>query len=423
MQKLILQAVISDQKALKWDPSAIERQHVSIIGDDSVVVISGIRRCGKSTLLQSIRKKNKEQDYYLNFDDERLIHFKVDDFQLLLELFGERYGKQTTFYFDEIQNITGWERFVRRLHDYGNKVYITGSNASMLSKELGTHLTGRYQQIELYPFSFLEYLKLNEIDIHSLDYFKTDDKVVLKASFNEYFKFGGFPAFLKSKHPEYLKSLYESVLYRDVMVRNGITNEQELLELMFFVTSNTSKLISYNSLAKVIGVKNATTVKQYLGFLQDAYMLSLVPKYDVSVKKQLHNPKKVYGIDLGLMRQLSFQHSDDQGRLLENLVFLELKRQAKKVYYHHNKSECDFVVKEKNSITQAIQVCWTMQEPKTKQREINGLLEAMAAYQLKEGLILTEDESDSISIDDKKINIMPVWLWLVMGPRSQVNIV
>ena len=415
MQKSILQAVISDQKALKWESSSIERQHVSIVEDDSIVVISGIRRCGKSTLLQAIRAKNIEKDYYLNFDDERLIQFKVEDFQLLLELFGERYGKQSTFYFDEIQNISGWERFVRRLHDYGNKLYITGSNASMLSKELGTHLTGRYQQVELYPFSFLEYLKLNQIEPNLLDRFNTDDKALLKASFNDYFKSGGFPAFLKSKHPEYLKSLYESVLYRDVMVRNGITNEQELLELMFFVTSNTSKLISYNSLAKVIGVKNATTVKQYLGFLQDAYMLSLVSKYDTSVKKQLHNPKKVYGIDLGLMRQLSFQHSENQGRLLENLVFLELKRKDKTVYYHHTKRECDFVIKEKNSITQAIQVCWSLYDENTKQREINGLLDAMAAYQLKEGLILTEDESDQLTIDDKIINIMPVWLWLLSG--------
>ncbi|TKS56999.1 ATP-binding protein [Mesohalobacter halotolerans] len=413
MQKSILQAVISDQKVLKWQPSDIKRQHISIVEDDSVVVISGIRRCGKSTLLQAIRAKNKEQDYYLNFDDERLVHFKVEDFQQLLELFGERYGKQKTFYFDEIQNISGWERFVRRLHDYGNKVYITGSNASMLSKELGTHLTGRYQQVELYPFSFLEYLKLNKIEPNALDHFSTDDKVILKTAFNDYFKLGGFPAFLKSKHSEYLKSLYESVLYRDVMVRNGITNEQELLELMFFVTSNTSKLISYNSLAKVIGVKNATTVKQYLGFLEDAYMLSLVPKYAISVKKQLHNPKKVYGIDLGLMRQLSFQHSEDQGRLLENLVFLALKRQSKTIYYHHDKSECDFVIKEKNSITQAIQVCWTMHDTKTKQREMNGLLDAMAAYQLKEGLILTEAENDRLRVDDKIIRIMPVWLWLL----------
>ena len=418
MQKAILQTVISDQKALRWQPSFIERQHVFIVEDESVVVISGVRRCGKSTLLQAIRAKNKEQDYYLNFDDERLIHFKVEDFQLLLELFGEHYGKQTTFYFDEIQNIVGWERFVRRLHDYGNKVYITGSNASMLSKELGTHLTGRYQQVELYPFSFLEYLKLNELEPCSLDPFNTDDKALLKASFNDYFKLGGFPAFLKSKHSEYLKSLYESVLYRDVMVRNGITNEQELLELMFFVTSNTGKLISYNSLAKVIGVKNATTVKQYLGFLQDAYMLSLVSKYDVSVKKQLHNPKKVFGIDLGLMRQLSFQHSEDHGRLLENVVYLQLKRQAKKVYYHHNKSECDFVIKEKNSITQAIQVCWSLYDDKTKQREVKGLLDAMTAYQLKEGLILTEDENDRILVDDKIIDIMPVWLWLLKPAQS-----
>jgi predicted AAA+ superfamily ATPase len=413
VQKGILQTVISDQKALRWHHSFIERQHVNIAEDESVVVISGVRRCGKSTLLQAIRAKNKEQDYYLNFDDERLIHFKVEDFQLLLELLGERFGKQSTFYFDEIQNISGWERFVRRLHDYGNRVYITGSNASMLSKELGTHLTGRYQQVELYPFSFLEYLKLNKVDPSLMDPFNTDDKALLKASFNVYFKLGGFPAFLKSKNTEYLKSLYESVLYRDVMVRNGITNEQEILELMFYVTSNTGKLISYNSLAKVIGVKNATTVKQYLGFLQDAYMLSLVPKYDVSVKKQLHNPKKVFGIDLGLMRQLSFQHSEDHGRLLENVVYLQLKRQAKKVYYHHNKSECDFVIKEKNSIIQAIQVCWSLYDDKTKQREVKGLLDAMTTYQLKEGLILTEDENDRISVDDKIINIMPVWLWLL----------
>jgi predicted AAA+ superfamily ATPase len=413
MQKDLLQAVVSDQRQLKWNRTDVHRKHVSFVEDNNVLVISGIRRCGKSTLLQALRAKNKEQDYYLNFDDERLIHFRVEDFQLLLELFGERYGKQATFYFDEIQNIQGWERFVRRLHDYGNKVYVTGSNASMLSRELGTHLTGRYQQIELYPFSFLEYLEFKKIDPKNLDYFQTDDKALLKASFNDYFQLGGFPAYLKSNHSEYLKSLYESILYRDVMVRNGITNEQELLELMFFVTSNTSKLISYNSLAKVIGVRNATTVKQYLSFLQDAYMLSLVPKYDVSVKKQLHNPKKVYGIDLGLMRQLSFQHSEDQGRLLENLVFLELKRQSKTVFYHHQKFECDFVIKEKNKIVQAIQVCWSVHDLKTREREVRGLLDAMTAHQLEVGLILTEDEKDNLKIGDKNIKILPVWLWLL----------
>ena len=197
------------------------------------------------------------------------------------------------------------------------------------------------------------------------------------------------------------------------MVRNGITNEQELLELMLFVSSNTSKLITYNSLTKVIGVKNATTVKDYLRILQDAYLLFLVPKYDMSVKKQLHNPKKVYCIDLGLIKQLSFQHSENQGLLLENLVFLELKRKGYEVFYHHGKHECDFVIRQKNKITQAIQVCWSLYDPKTKQREINGLTDAMTTYGLTEGLLLTEDESDTIHLENSAITLLPVWLWLM----------
>jgi predicted AAA+ superfamily ATPase len=251
------------------------------------------------------------------------------------------------------------------------------------------------------------------LDVREFDPYQTDDKAKLKLMFHAYFMRGGFPTFLKSENPEYLKSLYESILYRDVMVRNGITNEQELLELMLFVSSNTSKLITYNSLTKVIGVKNATTVKDYLRILQDAYLLFLVPKYDMSVKKQLHNPKKVYCIDLGLIKQLSFQHSENQGRLLENLVFLELKRKGYEVFYHHGKHECDFVIKEKNKITQAIQVCWSLYDPKTKQREIDGLTDAMTTYGLTEGLLLTEDESDTIHLENSAITLLPVWLWLM----------
>ena len=168
--------------------------------------------------MQEIRESNTERDYYLNFDDDRLLRFTVDDFQTLLELFGEMFGKQNTFYFDEIQNIKGWERFVRRLHDYGNKVYVTGSNASMLSKELGTHLTGRHYQTELFPFSFSEYLKLRNVEFTTNDFYSTDGKVLLKSEFNNYFKLGGFPAYLKSGNRQYLKSLYQSILYRNNFV-------------------------------------------------------------------------------------------------------------------------------------------------------------------------------------------------------------
>ena len=404
--------IIADQQSLGFRPVDLPRL-TARYSDQEITVISGIRRCGKSTLLHEIRSKNAEKDYYFNFDDERLINFKLDDFQLLYEVFLELFGKQSTFYFDEIQNVKGWERFVRRLHDYKNKVYVTGSNASMLSRELGTHLTGRYYQQELFPFSFAEYLAFSEREVPQKSFFSTEEKVRFHSDFLHYFSKGGFPAYLQSGNSQYLKSLYESILYRDVMVRNGLTNEKEMQELVHFLASNTSKLFSYNSLTRVIGVKNATTVKNYLSFLENTYLLFLVNKYDFSVKKQIQNPKKIYFIDLGLIRELGFHHSEDNGRLLENLVFIELKRRGKEVYYHAQKHECDFVIKEKNQIVQAIQVSWSIYNPTTKEREIEGLVEALTCYNLKEGLILTDEDEDEFTIKNFKIKVMPTWKWLL----------
>ena len=404
--------IIADQQSLGFRPSDLPRLNSSFSGHE-ITVISGVRRCGKSTLLHEIRSKNTEKDYYFNFDDERLVNFKADDFQMLYEVFIELFGKQSAFYFDEIQNVDGWERFVRRLHDYKNKVYVTGSNASMLSRELGTHLTGRCYQQELFPFSFAEYLAYTEKEIPQKSFFSTEAKVQLHSDFIRYFSKGGFPAYLQSGNSQYLKSLYESILYRDVMVRNGLTNEKEILELVHFLASNTSKLFSYNSLTKVIGVKNATTVKSYLSFLENTYLLFLVNKYDFSVKKQIQNPKKIYFIDLGIVRELGFHHSEDNGRLLENLVFIELKRRGKEVYYHSQKHECDFVIKEKNRIVEAIQVSWSVYNPTTREREIEGLVEALASYKLKEGLILTDEDEDEFIIKNFKIRVMPTWKWLL----------
>lgn len=404
--------IIADQQSLGFRPADLPRLKTGF-SDHEIAVISGVRRCGKSTLLHEIRSKTSEKDYYFNFDDERLINFTVDDFQSLYEVFIELFGKQSTFYFDEIQNVAGWERFVRRLHDYKNKVYITGSNASMLSRELGTHLSGRYYQQELFPFSFAEYLAFRGREIPQKSFFSTEAKVELHNDFISYFSKGGFPAFLQSANSQYLKSLYESILYRDVMVRNGLTNEKEMLELVHFLASNTSKLFSYNSLTKVIGVKNATTVKSYLSFLENTYLLFLVNKYDSSVKKQMQNPKKIYFIDLGLVRELGFHHSEDNGRLLENLVFIELKRRGKEVYYHAQKHECDFVIKEKNRIEEAIQVSWSVYNPTTREREIEGLLEALTSYNLKEGLILTDEDEDEYIVKGLKIHVLPTWKWLL----------
>lgn len=413
MDKNSIIRVIADQRALRFKPDDLPRVG-PMPSDKEIVVISGIRRCGKSTYLHELREINKDEaDYYMNFDDERLINFKVEDFQPLHEAFIELYGNQEVFYFDEIQNIEGWERFVRRLYDHGYKVFISGSNASMLSRELGTHLTGRYYQIELFPFSFPEFLKLSGHNIPKNTVMSTRQSAGLKAAFNEYFIKGGFPAYLKSGNKHYLKSLYESILYRDVMVRNGLTNEKELLELVHFMASNTSRLFSYNSLAKVIGVRNATTVKNYLNFLQNTYLIFMVNKYDASLKKQLHNPKKGYFIDIGLVREIGFFNSEDNGRLLENLVFIELKRRDKEVYYHYGKKECDFVIMKKNRIVEAIQVSWSVYNSDTRKREVNGLIEALDCYGLDEGLILTDSEEDLLEQDGCRITIKPVWKWIL----------
>jgi predicted AAA+ superfamily ATPase len=407
--------VLADQQELKWSDQNIKRTITAKLPiDNNIVVISGIRRCGKSTLLNEIRTMQKENNYYLNFDDERLFHFSLDDFQLLYELFIELFGVQKIFYFDEIQNIKGWERFIRRLHDYGNKVYITGSNASMLSKELGTHLTGRYYQFELLPFSFSEYLSYKNIVIDKNIYLSTKDKASIINHYKEYFDLGGFPAYIAGKNKDYLKSLYESILYRDVLVRNNLTNEKELLELVYYLISNTSKLISYNSLTKVIGVKSATTIKNYLEYLQSTYLVFFITKFDFSVKKQIQNPKKIYFIDIALTKELGFHFSENRGRLLENLVFIELRRREKDIFYHKQKYECDFIIRKGISIIDAIQVSKSLYDNEVREREIRGLIEALEAYKLNIGILLTEYEEDSIKIKDKEIKVLPVWKWLLL---------
>lgn len=410
-----LKTVIFDQQKMVWKDHFILR-HIPeiIIQSEAIIVISGIRRCGKSTLLSQIRKDNPEKDFYMNFDDERLIPFTVEHFQLLHETFIELFGVQKTFYFDEIQNIQGWERFVRRLHDEGCKVFVTGSNATMLSRELGTHLTGRYVQIELFPFSYSEFLAFKQTSWTQSDLYSTEGRAKLAGSFNEYFLLGGIPLYLKEGNDDYLKSLYESILYRDVLVRNKLINEKELLQLVYYLASNVSKLSSYNGLTKIVGVKNANTISNYLSFLQDTYLLFQINKFDYSLKKQIQTLKKTYFIDTGLIRRLGFMFSEEKGRLLENVVFLELRRRGLEVFYHANLHECDFVIRQGNKIVQAIQVCYAFDSVETRKREIRGLREAMKVWQVAEGVILLHDaQEETIEEDGKVIRVLPVWKWLL----------
>ena len=417
MEKTILKEIVMDQKNKKMPVDFVRRDiELKVKKDkgDHIVIISGIRRCGKSTLLNSIRQEKKESDYFLDFDDERLIDFSVNDFQLLYEVFLELFGEQKVFYFDEIQNISGWERFIRRLHDNGNKVYITGSNASMLSRELGTHLTGRFIEICLYPFSFTEFLKFKKFEYNHNLHLNTQEKIKLKRMFNEYLRLGGFPSYIKTEDNDYLKSLYESIIYRDIIVRYKLPQEKPLKEVVHYCASNIAKEISFNSLKDIAGIKSSTSIKEYFEYLENSFFVFLLNRFDYSLKKQIYFNKKVCFCDMAMANNIGFHFSEDFGRVLENIVFLQLQRQGKEIYFHKSKVECDFLVKEKNRIIMAIQVSRSLKNKETRDREIFGLIDAIKQYKLKSGLILTEDEEGDIKEGGYNIKIMPVWKWLLM---------
>ena len=412
--KQLLKDIIIDQKSFLPSKKTIIRSFPEkYLNNEEIIIISGVRRCGKSVLLQQIRDRLPQKDYFFNFDDDRLGNFTVENFQQLYEVFIELYGEQNYFYFDEIQNIAGWEHFAKRLYNSGKKVFITGSNARMLSKELGTYLTGCYIAIELYPFSFSECLDFREQQHLLGDISGTIARGEIQSAFNDYLKQGGFPIYLRSEDGIVLKTLYDNILYKDVMVRNQIVNEREVKELVYYTVSNIGKPLTYTSLAKVIGVKNPTTVKNYLEYIENTYLLFSLSKLDYSVKAQLRNPKKVYAIDNALVSRLGFHFSGEEGRLLENMVYIELRRRGGEIFYHNSgNAECDFVVRDGFRVVQAIQACYLLGSSDTREREIRGIQDAMDTYQLLEGTIITNTHEEELKYGDKMIHILPAWKWL-----------
>lgn len=361
------------------------------------IILSGIRRCGKSTLLRQVMKTTNSP-YYFNLEDPRATSFEVGDFQKLDEIFREEYGESDYYFFDEIQNVEKWELFVRTMLDKKKHFLITGSNASLLSRELGTKLTGRHLRHELFPFSYSEFLKF------------TSKKAGLD-SFGEYLQKGGFPEYLKYGRSEILHELFNDIIMRDIVVRHKLRSPKSIKEMALFLTTNVCVEFSYNSLAKTFGLGSTNSAIAFVSYLEDSYLLFTVSRFDYSLKKQAVNPKKAYSIDNGLAGVNSVSFSLNRGRMLENCVFLELRRNEKEIFYFREEKECDFLVKEKNAITMAIQVCYELNED-NKEREVNGLLEALEKFGLHEGLILTYDQQDELRISGKTIRVSPVWLWL-----------
>lgn len=377
---------------------------------NAIIVITGIRRCGKSTLLRQL--SGRYDDFlYINFDDDRLMDFTVADFPSLMLVFEKTAPGTKTLFVDEIQNVSGWERFIRRIHDEGYKVFLTGSNANLLSQELGTRLTGRSTAITLFPFSFQEVLQFRAI---RSDRITAKSRAAILAEFDRYLTGGGFPDYLKSGDPEYLKRIYDDILYRDIISRFGIREVKGFRQLARYLVTNTANPATYNALKNTLGFKSVGSVRDYVGFLEQAYLIFEIFRHDFSLKKQYVSDKKLYCIDNGLRNAVAFRFSDDKGRLLENLVLIELLRRNTSVYFFKNPKECDFITEERGTITGAIQVCYELTR-ENRDRELGGLLGAMQAHDLKEGLILTYLQEETITQDGSTIQILPAWKWLITG--------
>jgi hypothetical protein len=377
------------------------------------VIVSGLRRVGKSTLLaQMAHRLGKEIFYYINFEDDRLLGFQAGDandlYQLLVEIFGER----KIFLVDEIQNIPGWEHFIRRFMEMGLKFYITGSNASLLSRELGTHLTGRYVSIELFPFSFCEYLQFRGQAIPNFQRMTTVEQARINSAFNAYLVSGGIPDALKYPGLPLLRSLYDDVLYRDIATRHRLGAVTALKELAFYLISNPSGMVSFNRLKEHLRLGSVNTVISYIEYMENSWLIFTLNRYSFSVKRQQIAPKKIYCIDTGMVNSVGFHYSPNTGKLLENLVFLTLRQQTKEIFYYMSSggNEVDFYLPKQR---QLIQVSQRLENSSTRERELRALEHSIKEMPIENALILSETNENEITVAGIQVKIQSITEWLV----------
>lgn len=399
--KLILETCVIDQRnqLMRTDLGVVRDSLQEIkLRKEFITIITGIRRSGKSTLMHQLIHQLDQDFAYFHFEDPRIFGFSVDDFPKLEEVLGDT----SYYFFDEIQNVPQWELFVRKLHDQGKVICITGSNASLLSKELGTRLTGRNITKELFPFDYNEYCTFYS--------YKQDSDSAAK-----FMNDGGIPLFLKTHEITYLHQLLRDILYRDIIARYGIRNGKLVEELTLFLISNIAKPYSLNGLKKTFNLGSANSVSDYVSWLEDSYLFFSLPRFSWSLKSVAVNQKKIYSIDTGFAQANSLSFSSDKGRLFENMIYLSLRRKFTDLYYFREKGECDFVVKEKEKVTQVVQACFELNSDNL-QREMNGLKEAMDFFGLQEGTIVTLNQTDLFINDDKHIRVISANDWLRLNP-------
>ncbi len=390
------------------------QQALKLLKNNLIKIITGVRRSGKSVFSLLLTKGIPSA--YINFDDERLISLKTTDLSLILELLQELHPQTKTFIFDEIQNVTGWELFANRLKRQGYNLIITGSNSKLLSHELATHLTGRHLGIELFPFSWREYLLLNGLGAITEKTLGTENRAQIFSHLKTYFEKGGFPEIYLENvpHGQYLRELFDKIVSRDIVLRYGIRYGKTFKELALYALTHYSTKVSYQNICGTLQMKSVHTVKNYFQYLEEAYLLFQVYPYSLRMKEQLKQPKKIYSIDLGLSSALSTRLISDLGLRLENLVFLELKRRGYEIFTWTDPTyEVDFLIRDGGDAIALIQVCYDLSDMKTKKREVHALVQASKKVRCDHLWIITWEQETEIEEDSKKIRVFPVWKWLL----------
>lgn len=403
-----------------------------LIPAKQIIALTGVRRCGKSTILKQIinyliiqKKVNSRNIFFLNLEAPILDAYRNNP-KYLEKLFEEyeilaspKKGRKYVF-LDEVQFFKNWQVFVKSLYEKGGvKFFITGSNSQLLSAEMATLLSGRSIVKNIYPFNFSEIAGIKNIKIGSrLEIIRQEADLI--RIYSEFLKKGGFPEVVLEKKDEIknelLASYYKSILYQDIIPRFEVKKTKEIESLLLYLFSNIGQSYSYNSLGKYLKIHDKTA-KEYVGFFEKSFLLFELSNFQYSLKKQENYPKKAYAVDNGFISAVSFSFSENHGRFLENSVFVHLLTMGGTLYYYRGKNECDFILKEKTKITAAFQVTKNINRNNEK-RELAGLLEAMEKFKLKEGLIITENQEENRTIKGKKIKIIPAWKWLLTGKNK-----
>lgn len=422
LNKRIIEQVLVEQqlelanlssKALCSRP---EEQLVELDSDMAQVVI-GVRRCGKSTLCYNVLRENGELFAYANFDDERFEEMASKDLNTVLEVLYKMYGDFKLLFLDEIQNVDGWHLFVNRILRQGMRVILTGSNAKLLSGELATHLTGRHDKIELFPFSFADYCKCKEIDMTSPT---TKAEAFRRSAFDEYLRQGGFPELLHKKNKKgYVSNLVDNILKRDIEQRHKIKYIRAFEQLANHLLNISPAVVVEKDLARLFAFKSHHTVDNYIGYLKEAYLLAGLQKYSTKSKLRVRD-EKVYPIDVALMDgREDAMVGENLGWRLETIVFIELLRRNKPlerdVYYFKNDDgyEADFVVCKGDKVEEVYQVSYDLTKEKTRAREIRGLLTASKHTRCDNLFLITDVERSEFEQEGKLIKIIPAYEWLI----------